>query len=74
MNDEPAWFAVNIYKEMESPDYIDTSKKLYAILGRYDLLDAWWRYPNKAFGMSPWEMWYEDKQRVIKYVDQKDMV
>ena len=67
---EPPWFAVNSYEEMRSEDYIKTSRKVYALTGSYELLDAWWRQNNRSFGMSPWEMWFVDKEKVINYVNQ----
>lgn len=51
-------------------ELLKTSNKLMAMLGSFELVCNWWDSYNNAFGMSPWEMWFIDKQKVIDYVDQ----
>lgn len=51
----------------EKMDSLD--KILMALLGRAELVDAWWTSQNFAFGMqTPMEVWYNDHGRVVKYV------
>jgi hypothetical protein len=42
---------------------------LLTMLGRSEFVDTWWTSQNFAFGMqTPMEVWYDDHDRVVKYV------
>lgn len=50
------------------------NQQLFALLGRKDLVEGWWKSPNRAFANStPEQIWNENEQgpdRVRKYVAQ----
>ncbi len=48
------------------------NKALFAMLGRYELVDQWWETPNKAFdGKTPNEVYWsgeDGRKQVAKYI------
>ena len=42
---------------------------LHALFGNQNVVEQWWRGPNKAFDdKTPNEMWIEDRARVMNYL------
>jgi len=52
---------------MNSKEAID--RALLSLIGTEDLVEAWWKSPNKAFdGKTPTEVWTRDKDSVRMYI------
>lgn len=52
----------------ETEEVVAIDSLLYGLFGSDDLVINWWVSYNKAFGCTPEEMWFQDRERVKQYV------